>query len=92
MTWSIYQTNRFSRAYKKLHPNQYPEVDAAILKVGDNPGVGERKKGDLSSLHVLKFPCLGQQVLLGYTIDEGVRLIYLEALGVHENFYRNLKE
>lgn len=29
--------------------------------------------------------------LLGYTLDEGVRLIYLEAVGPHENFDRNLK-
>jgi hypothetical protein len=31
-------------------------------------------------------------LLLGYTIDEGVKLVYLEALGVHQNFYRDLKE
>jgi hypothetical protein len=29
--------------------------------------------------------------LLGYTVDEGVRLIYLEAIGLRENFYRDLK-
>jgi mRNA interferase RelE/StbE len=92
MTWGIYQTNRFSRAYKRLHPNQYPEVDGAILRVGEDPSIGERKKGDLSELFVFKFSCLGQQLLLGYTIDEGVKLVYLEALGVHQNFYRDLKE
>jgi hypothetical protein len=31
-------------------------------------------------------------LLLGYTIDHGVKLVYLEALGVHQNFYRDLKE
>jgi hypothetical protein len=30
--------------------------------------------------------------LLGYTLDDGVRLIYLEAVGPHENFYRDLEE
>jgi hypothetical protein len=29
--------------------------------------------------------------LLGYTREDAVRLIYLEALGPHENFYRDLK-
>lgn len=29
--------------------------------------------------------------LLGYTREDEVRLIYLEALGPHENFYRDLK-
>ncbi|WP_274601179.1 type II toxin-antitoxin system RelE/ParE family toxin [Halochromatium roseum] len=28
---------------------------------------------------------------MGYTVDEGVRLIYLEAVGPHENVYRDLK-
>lgn len=26
-----------------------------------------------------------------YTVDDPVRLIYLEAVGPHENFYRDLK-
>lgn len=29
--------------------------------------------------------------VLGYTRDDSVRLIYLEAIGPHENFYRDLK-
>jgi mRNA interferase RelE/StbE len=91
MTWALYQTNRFSKAYKRLHPNQYPEVDSAISRVGRDPSLGAKKKGDLASLYVFKFSCLGQELLLGYTIDESVKLIYLEALGVHENFYRELK-
>jgi mRNA interferase RelE/StbE len=28
---------------------------------------------------------------LGYTLDDSVRLIYLEAVGSHEIFYRDLK-
>ena len=47
--------------------------------------------GDLLELWVHKFRCLGQIYLLGYTREDGVRLIYLEALGPHENFYRDLK-
>jgi mRNA interferase RelE/StbE len=33
----------------------------------------------------------GQLYLPGYTLEEGVRLIYLEAVGPHENFYRDLR-
>ena len=33
----------------------------------------------------------GQFYLLGYTVESAVRLIYLEAVGPHENFYRDLK-
>jgi mRNA-degrading endonuclease RelE of RelBE toxin-antitoxin system len=91
MTWAIQQTNRFYRQYKKLHDNIIVDVDLAINEIKQNPEIGERKKGDLSTLHVFKFRSIGQLYLLGYTIDEEIRLIYLEAIGTHENFYRDLK-
>ena len=91
MTWDVRQTRRFARSYKKLYDNVVAEVDEAVSKVADNPDIGEQKKGDLSALRVYKFRCLGQLYLLGYTRDDGVRLIYLEAVGPHENFYRDLK-
>ncbi len=63
----------------------------AVEDVTRNPQIGERKKGDLAALRVHKFHSGGLLYLLGYTLDEGVRLIYLEAVGPHENFYRDLK-
>jgi hypothetical protein len=42
-------------------------------------------------LLVHKFRSQGQLYLLGYTLDDEIRLVYLEALGPHENFYRDLK-
>ena len=59
--------------------------------MADNPQLGERKKGDLADLFVYKFRSQNQLYLLGYTVDDGIRLIYLEAVGPHENFYRDLK-
>ncbi len=91
MTWTIHQTKRFARTYKKLHDNLVMEVDAAIGDVAQDPNVGEKKKGDLAQLWVYKFRCMGQLYLLGYTRDDEIRLVYLEALGSHENFYRDLK-
>jgi mRNA-degrading endonuclease RelE of RelBE toxin-antitoxin system len=91
MSWSVRQTRRFARIYKKLHDNVVAEVDAAIETVAQNPDIGEKKKGDLSDLWVYKFRCLGQLYLLGYTRDDGIRLVYLEPVGPHENFYRDLK-
>lgn len=91
MTWDVRQTRRFARIYKKLHDNVVIEVDGAIDVVAGNPDFGERKKGDLSELWVYKFRCQGQLYLLGYTRDDIVRLVYLEAVGPHENFYRDLK-
>lgn len=91
MSWEVRQTRRFSRSYKKLHDNAAADVDEAVLTIAANPKVGERKKGDLSQLCVYKFRIQHQLYLLGYTCDESVRLIYLEAVGPHENFYRDLK-
>ena len=91
MTWDVRQTRRFARAYKKLYDNVVTEVDGAIEVVAGNPDIGEKKKGNLSELWVYKFRCLGQLYLLGYTRDDGVQLVYLEAVGPHENFYRDVK-
>lgn len=75
------QTRRFARAYKKLtQASLIAETDAAVAVVADNPDVGERKKGDLAQLWVYKFRSQGQLYLLGYTREDTVRLIYLEAL------------
>jgi len=91
MTWSVLQTRRFARQYKKLHDNIVADVDSAVEKVRQSPEIGERKKGDLAALYVYKFRSSGQLYLLGYSLDESVRLVYLEAVGSHENFYRDLK-
>ena len=66
-------------------------MDAAVDEISRNPEIGQRKKGDLAALRVFKFRSGSQMYLLGYTLDEEVRLIYLEAVGPHENFYRDLK-
>ena len=91
MSYSLKQTRRFARAYKKLHDNVAADVDAATDVVAADPTVGERKKGDLADLFVYKFRSQNQLYLLGYTVDDEVRLVYLEAVGPHENFYRDLK-
>ena len=91
MSYGVRQTRRFARQYKKLHDNIAADVDSAVEEVATTPSIGERKKGDLADLLVHKFRCQGQLYLLGYTFDDEVKLVYLEALGPHENFYRDLK-
>lgn len=91
MTYGVEQTRRFARQYKKLPDNVSVVVDVAVEAVARDPAVGERKKGDLATLLVYKFRTKGQLFLLGYTVDDRVRLVYLEAVGPHENFYRDLK-
>lgn len=91
MSYRVEQTRRFARQYKKLHDHIAADVDTAVETVAGNPAIGERKKGDLADLWVFKFRSQGQLFLLGYTLDDHVRLVYLEAVGPHENFYRDLK-
>lgn len=76
---------------QEAQPNQLPEVNQAVATVASNPMIGVAKFGDLAALRVYKFTCIGQQLLLGYSLDKKIRLIYLESLGSHENFYRDLK-
>lgn len=90
MTYQAVQTRRFARQYKKLHDNIAADVDA-VDAVVNSPKIGDKKKGDLSALYVYKFRSQGQLYLLGYTIGEELKLVYLEAVGPHENFYRDLK-
>ena len=91
MAHSVIQTRRFARQYKKLNDKSAKDVDGAVEIVSNTPSIGERKKGDLAALLVYKFKSNGQLYLLGYSLDEGLRLIYLEAIGSHENFYRDIK-
>lgn len=89
--WQVLQTRRFARQYKKLQDNTAADVDAAVGTVQADPYVGQVKQGDLAALRVHKFRSGGQLYLLGYTLDEGICLVYLEAVGPHENFYRDVK-
>ena len=91
MAYQVLQTRRFARQYKKLNDNVASDVDQAVVEVANKSTSGERKAGDLARLLVYKFRSQGQLYLLGYTVDEGVCLVYLEAIGPHENFYRDLK-
>ena len=88
----IKQTNRFRKAYKKLHLNQLIEVNEAIKKVIKNPELGEQKKGNLSWLRVYKFNVLGQLTLLGYSIEKNEEIILTFVdLGSHEKFLQRLE-
>ena len=86
MTWSVRQTRRFSRQYKKLDDNTAADVDSAVAEMAQNPKIGECRKGDLAALRVYKFRTGGQLYLLGYTLDEDIRLVYLEAVGPPKTF------
>ena len=86
---AVFQEREFKVAYKKLHSNQKESVKAAIRRIIEDPEAGEEKKGDLRGVFVYKFKCLDRQFLLACTWDPATRTLL--ALGVHENFYRDVK-
>ena len=87
----VVQTNRFKKAYKKLHKNQLNEVNKAIDAIIKNPEIGEQKKGNLSWLRVYKFNVLKQQNLIGYSLTKKDEIVLtFVAFGSHENFYRDI--
>ena len=86
----VLQMPLFKRSYKKLKPNQRIATDKAVLEIMKNPALGKQKKGDLNQVYVYKFNCINQLFLLAYEWEIETRTLL--ALGVHENFYRNLKQ
>ena len=76
MSYSVVQTRRFARHYKKLHDNIIADVDEAVITVTNNPDIGECKKGDLAALRVHKFRSNGQLYLLEYSVDDAIQLVY----------------
>ena len=85
----IRQTLEFKKIYKKLHQNQRAIVNDEIRKIIENPKIGVEKIGDLKGVFVHKFKISNQQYLLAYTFDETTMTLIM--LGVHENFYRSVK-
>ncbi len=86
----IFQSLEFRKAYKKLHGNVKQIVNDEIRKVIANPLIGTEKKQDLRGVYVHKFKIKTHQYLLAYTFDP--KTMTLLMLGVHENFYRDLKK
>ncbi len=86
----IEQMPRFKKVYKKLHSKEREIVDEVIEKIVKDPKVGVEKKGELSSVFVYKFKMHRQEMLLAYEWIPKIRTLL--ALGVHENFYRDLKK
>ena len=85
----ISQMPAFKKAFKKLYNNQKVEVKRAIKEIVIDPQLGTAKKGDLSGVYVYKFKISNQEYLLAYEWIPEERILL--ALGVHENFYRDLK-
>lgn len=86
----IRQMPTFKKVYKKLYADEKMAVDDAIRAIVKDPTIGQEKNGDLGGVFVYKFKIHHKELLLAYEWSELDRLLL--ALGVHENFYRDLKK
>lgn len=86
----VLTTSTFDRTSKKLYRNQKKALDSAIDAILNNPKIGEAKKGDLAGVLIYKFKILDNQYLLAYELISR-NAIKLLTIGVHENFYKDLK-
>ena len=85
----IIQSRSFQRKVKKFTKREKKRLDGEIRKIIDNPSIGSEKKGDLRGVFVHKFKIQTNQYLLAYRFfGENLELIMI---GMHENYYRDLK-
>ena len=65
-------------------------LDQEVLKISQDPSLGEEKKGDLAGVFVHKFKINTMQYLLAYRkVGQDLELVMI---GPHENYYRDLKQ
>lgn len=91
MTWKVTSGRRFLREYKKLSTNIRNAIDDEVIKIAKNLEIGVRKSGKLSKFFVHKFVFQRVLYLLAYTKDKEIRIVNLESIGPHENFYEKLQ-
>ncbi|MEW6288421.1 MAG: type II toxin-antitoxin system RelE/ParE family toxin [Thermodesulfobacteriota bacterium] len=85
----IYQSRSFGKKVKKFNQKEKDDLDNEIKKIAQNLSIGMEPKGDLRGVFIHKFTIKTSLYLLSYRIvADGLELIMI---GVHENYYRDLK-
>jgi len=85
-------SSKFNRIKKKLPGNLRNVIDDQVRLICEDPSLGVLKIGDPADVRVHKFGFLGRLYLLAYEVDEAASIIYIYAVGGHENFYHDLKQ
>jgi mRNA interferase RelE/StbE len=91
--YEILFSSASERFFKKLKEKPLKEAyKKALLKISENPYIGQPKRGDLSGIYGFDVKYKGINYEIAYTISEvnGKKVIVLLA-GTRENFYEELK-
>lgn len=89
--WKADAVPRYNRRRKKLSPTVRLILNEEQRKILADPHRGERKKGTLADIWVVKVKAQNDQFLLAYSVDEQAGMITFWDIGQHENFYRDLE-
>ncbi len=79
----------FRKFVKKQNRAFQLAIEDEVYAVLKTPQVGELKKGDPEGFRVHKFKFHKQEYLIAYVIQRKDIVFYM--IGVHENFYKELK-
>jgi len=86
----IYQSRSFEKKVKKMSTSEKNALDRAVKRIAEDPSGGEEKKGDLRGVFVYKYKLKTVQYSLAYRrIGDDLELVMI---GLHENYYRDLKQ
>ena len=86
----------FAQYVKKAHKPLQLAIEDEVEVVCEAPQIGEAKAGDLAGIRVHKFRFSRQEYLIAYrapTDDAPLEFLIIDfyQVGVHENFYAELK-
>jgi hypothetical protein len=93
----------FNSFVKKQHKPLQLAIEDAVEEVCETPNIGEQKSGDLQGIWVYKFKHQSHQYLIAYRpptdedlatngVDIEFLLMDFYMVGMHENFYAELKK
>src|SRR5438132_10069136 len=88
----VQATPRFVKSKRGLNEEVQLEVDEQIKVIAAEPLRGEPKSGPLTGVRVVKFKSGPRQYLIAYFFHAKRNVVEALDIGVHENFYRDLKD
>ena len=90
-TYTLYLTQPFERAWKKLPPQVRERIQPELLTLEQQPQRGARLEGKFRFLYALHLKVANTQYRVVYQINQASGEIYLYYVASRENFYAELR-
>ncbi|MPL67828.1 hypothetical protein SDC9_13531 [bioreactor metagenome] len=84
--------NSAAQSLKKLDKPVRTTLINALDKIGENPFIGDRLKGDLATIYSYHLKVSGTEYRIAYQIKEQEILVVIVKIGTRENFYEELRK